>query len=301
MIEPEYILFPYEISESEVLYITGNGFDIAHGIKSKYSDFKTWCRKNNKNIGIFDSLFSTRKDFWCDIESALGDYDEKEILDFCKPDEEFDLDHSLSSSARIEDAPMSILEPALCDLRNFFVEWVNSIDISYVRPFIKLHKNAKYLTFNYTETLESIYSIPSKNVCHIHGCRLSKDDNYIFGHDNNRDINSYGNNLLFFEENVYLSILEYLNAFQKPINEIISGNSHFFDELRDTKLVFVLGHSLSQIDTSYFKHLLSQFEKQPKFIFSAYDKNDINNIGLFVRENDIKIFEIINLDDLEIV
>ena len=28
------------------LYIIGNGFDIAHGIPSKYSDFRDYCQRN---------------------------------------------------------------------------------------------------------------------------------------------------------------------------------------------------------------------------------------------------------------
>ncbi len=295
------MLYPSEMSENDVLYIIGNGFDIAHGINSKYTDFERWCINNKKDVAIFESLFSNRKNFWCDIESELGDYDEKAILDFCKPDEEFDFEHSLSSSARVEDAPMAILKPALDDLRNFFVEWVNSIDLSGVIQSFNLYKNANYITFNYTETLESIYNIPSEKVLHIHGSRLLHDNNYIFGHDNKKSNNPDYSKLPIFEENAYLSILEYMNAFEKPINKIISANSYFFNKFRNTKVVYVLGHSLSQIDIPYFKHLLSLFEKQPKFIFSAHNKSDLKNIELFIKKNFIKTFEIIDLADLAIV
>ncbi len=291
-------LFPPEIQENEVLYVIGNGFDIAHGIESKYSDFERWCKTTAKNTSIFDSLFSTQLDFWSNIEVALGDYDEEAILDFCKPDEEFDLDHSLSSSARIEDAPESILKPALEELKEYFVEWVNFINLKGIEDYLILHKNAKYLSFNYTETLEKIYSIPNENVCHIHGCRLLNDDNYVFGHNNHRDTNSYGEDLPFFEENAFLSILNYLNDFEKPINEIIAAHTVFLDQLRDTKLVYVLGHSISEIDMPYFDYLLSIFTKQPVFIFSSNSTKDSQNIRSFISEKGISQYKIIELDDL---
>lgn len=289
-------LFPSEIQESEVLYVIGNGFDIAHGVESKYSEFERWCRTSKKNTGIFDSLFSTKSDFWSNIEVALGDYDEKAILDFCKPDEEFDLDHSLSSSARIEDAPECILKPALDELKEYFIEWVNSINLKDIEDYLILHKNAKYISFNYTETLEKIYSISKENICHIHGCRLLKNDDYVFGHNNHRDTNSYGDDLPLFEENAYLSILNYLNDFEKQINEIIAANTAFFEQLRDTKLVYVLGHSISEIDMPYFDYLLSIFSKQPRFVFSSNSTEDSRRIESFIREKRISQHRIIKLD-----
>ena len=38
----------------------------------------------------YDIFFSNQREIWGDIEKALGEYDEDSILEFCKPDEEFD-------------------------------------------------------------------------------------------------------------------------------------------------------------------------------------------------------------------
>lgn len=40
----------------EVLYIIGNGFDISHGINSRYSDFERWveAKGNDRLIGMMD-------------------------------------------------------------------------------------------------------------------------------------------------------------------------------------------------------------------------------------------------------
>ena len=49
-------LFPeYNTQDDERLVIIGNGFDIAHGIKSQYKDFRNWVLKNGKdNIVLAD-------------------------------------------------------------------------------------------------------------------------------------------------------------------------------------------------------------------------------------------------------
>ena len=125
-------LFPeLDKLESETLIVIGNGFDIAHGIKSTYCDFRNWlmAKKESSLIGLMDTFFSNKRDVWNDIEKALGEYDEESILSFCRPDEEFDYDHSLSSSARIEDSPMAIFQPVLEQFKDRFDEWVESIEI----------------------------------------------------------------------------------------------------------------------------------------------------------------------------
>ncbi|MCB8999333.1 MAG: hypothetical protein H6540_04595 [Bacteroidales bacterium] len=50
------------------LYIIGNGFDIHHGIKSKYSDFKDYVEKNDKVL--FDSLekYFNQDELWSDLK-----------------------------------------------------------------------------------------------------------------------------------------------------------------------------------------------------------------------------------------
>ena len=46
----------------KILYIIGNGFDICHGINSKYSDYHEWLVKNDNSI--YEKLFN-----WKHLES----------------------------------------------------------------------------------------------------------------------------------------------------------------------------------------------------------------------------------------
>ena len=71
----------------DVLYILGNGFDIAHGISSRYSDFEKWvkARGNKQLVDMMNVFFSNEHDLWADVETALGEYREEEIFDYCKP------------------------------------------------------------------------------------------------------------------------------------------------------------------------------------------------------------------------
>ena len=73
----------------ETLIIIGNGFDRAHDIKSSYWDFREWLikKRDKQLVDMMDIFFSNQRDVWSGIEQALGEYDEKDILEFCRPDE----------------------------------------------------------------------------------------------------------------------------------------------------------------------------------------------------------------------
>ena len=43
---------------------------------------------------MMDIFFSNQRDIWSGIEQALGEYNEDSILEYCKPDKDFDYDHS---------------------------------------------------------------------------------------------------------------------------------------------------------------------------------------------------------------
>lgn len=163
-------LFPeIEQQNKKTLVVIGNGFDLANGIESSYGNFKEWLQKNSKHrlIGLMDTFFSNQRDVWGDIEKALGEYDEDSILEYCKPNENFDYDHPTRSMAAVEDSPDWIFRPVLDEFLEEFRNWVDSININDAEKVLDLPMECRYLTFNYTETLERVYSIPESNILHI--------------------------------------------------------------------------------------------------------------------------------------
>ena len=275
-------LFQDTLSDNSILYIIGNGFDLAHGIKSSYCDFREWLVHNKNNlVSMMDIFFSNKRDIWSSIEQALGEYNEESILDYCRPDEEFDYDHSLSASARVEDSPMAIFLPVLEEFRNAFRDWVNSIEISGVEKVYKLNTDSRYLSFNYTDTLETEYGIAQNQVTHIHGSRLN-DDEYIIGHNNNRDPSSvWDDDGLTFEQQAYENIIVWMNEFTKQYNRNIANHSSFFNSLYDIKQIVVIGHSMSKIDWPYFEEIIKNIGKDIPWTVYCHNKEDRKNTDSF--------------------
>lgn len=275
-------LFPDIQLDNNTLFIIGNGFDLAHGIKSSYWNFREWLGNNRSNlIGMMDIFFSNQRDVWSNIEQALGEYNEESILDYCRPDEEFDYDHSLSSSARVEDSPMTFFQPVLEEFRDAFRDWVDSIEIRGVKKLYRLNPDSRYLSFNYTDTLETEYGITPNQVTHIHGSRLN-DEEYIIGHNNNRNPSSvWDDDGLTFEQQAYENIIVWMNEFTKQYNRNIANHSSFFDSLYDIKQIIVIGHSMSKVDWPYFREIIKNIGKEIPWIVYCHSIDDRNNTNLF--------------------
>ena len=281
------------------LYVIGNGFDVAHGIKSRYSDFRDFemSRNNVRFVTLMDIFFSTETEFWSDIETALGQYDEDSIIDFCNPEEEFDIDHPTRSEAAYSDSPDYIFQPLLTDLKDDFREWVDNIDISGIGRIMTLNKDAKYLTFNYTDNLESIYGIHQENILHIHGARGTGEE-YIVGHSNYRDEGKpYDDDDIYFKQETRAKIIGWMNKEYKDSESIVSHNEDFFSSLNDVKQVIVIGHSLNEVDLPYFRRIVQETGPDILWKFSFYGDEDVVKIQKFIADEGLRNVKIVHFDD----
>ena len=276
-------------TKEKTLYIIGNGFDLAHEIKSSYSDFWKQYR------GSFEKFLPGCGCYWNDLETALGLIKESSVLNVCMEDREFDSDHSLSSASIIEDLPEYEFNPAIKVFLEEFADWVRNIDV-YEKygidseedklPYI-LDKNGLFLSFNYTETLEEIYKIPDEQICHIHGFRENSSDNLIIGHNNIRiptrtdDKKNEDPTYIYYAKK---SIIEIVNTLKKEHYKHIKNNFAFFSKLKDVDKIIVLGHSMGKIDYPYFEEIISIVGK--KVAWYIYDHNGENelNIVKFIKE-----------------
>lgn len=282
----------------QTLVVIGNGFDLASGIKSSYSDFKQWLQLNDKHrlIGLMDTFFSNQRDVWGNIEKALGEYDEDSILEYCKPDEEIDYDHPTRSMAAVEDNPEWIFKPVLDEFIEAFKDWVNSIDIANAEKVRDLPVECKYLTFNYTETLEMIYGIPESNILHIHGSRIL-DKEYIIGHNNFRNPNDAykDESQMLYLQDTWSKIIEWMNGLVKDSTSIIRQNKDFFDSLSDIEQIVVYGHSFFEVDWSYMEEIVKHVGVVKPWAISYYCPKDLERINGFVKKMGLKNVRPFNL------
>lgn len=292
MIKAMNYLFPeIEQQNKRTLVIIGNGFDLAHGIQSSYHNFKEWLMQNRNNqlIDLMDTFFSNQRDVWGDIEKALGEYDEESILDYCKPNDKIDYDHPMRYIFTVEDSPDWIFKPVLDEFTQSFHDWVDSIDIADTESIFELPIEGKYLSFNYTETLEKIYGIPNTNILHIHGFRGANEE-YIIGHNNVRDPNeAYDDEgQMPFIQDTWLKIIEWMNKLVKDSVSIIHKNHEFFDALSNIKQVIIYGLSFSEVDWPYLNEIIKQIGTDKPWAISYHTDNDLDQIKSFIDTTHLK-------------
>lgn len=289
----------FGISENERLYVLGNGFDIHHGINSSYWDFKMWVQKNRKDshlIGLMDTFFSNDREFWGDIEKALGEYDEESVTDFCEPDnpEDFIYDHPGQWQDGLEGSIPWVFGQTMDDFRDAFDAWVKSIDISDIETDLILPQTSIYLTFNYTETLEAAYGIPQDNVLHIHGSRIIPGDEFVIGHGIIRDEDAPLRNeeILLPYQNAYSEVIRIMNEWAKDPESIIERNEAFFQSLKTTKAVCIMGLSYSEIDMPYLNEIANTVPPNCKWLLYYYTDGDRVRAESFVKDKGLQNFTI---------
>ena len=156
------------------LYICGNGFDRHHKLPTGYDDYRIHLEKHNpallKEYDQFPYLTETADlDRWADVEAALCiDYDE---LFYESVHENYpDLNNDSDSRWYEIDIDIDILTRFINDFTGrCFFEWISKAEQHEAVADLNLDKDALYINFNYTNTIQRLYGIPEDSILHIHG------------------------------------------------------------------------------------------------------------------------------------
>ena len=258
------------------LYIIGNGFDIHHGIKSRYADFKIYVQKNDYEL--FDTLekYFNTDELWSDFEETLAYIDTDTITDDAS---NFLVSYGADdwSDAYHHDYQYEIdkaLELVTDRLKTHFTNWILSLSISS-EPIVNIDRNATFLTFNYTSTLESIYNVPANKIVYIHNKAIDSESLLILGHsrmfNENESFSKYNDedsDPRVAEGNDILD--QYFKDTYKDTKTIIVENITFFESLQDIDEIFILGHSISPVDIKYFEQIANIINPDSIWVISYY-------------------------------
>lgn len=265
---------------NRILFIIGNGFDLAHGLHSKYSDFAKYCKKYYKCLyellplefpKLLTDSSTNSPELWANFEEALG-----------APDIEYVKNH--------KNVDKGELNVALRDWVNELKDKINEIQpMDCIKKTIQTYPEAYYISFNYTDTLELLYKVKSKNILHIHGYISRKDVDasaafagYLYGHNlNDEEISKMFNAV----SNENYNIIEHIRHFRKTVDAVHAPDSVLEAFLQPLSIdnIVVIGHSLGVMDQDYFKEINKSFPKA-KWHISYHENNQcissVERIGL---------------------
>lgn len=277
------------------LFIIGNGFDAAHGVKSSYKYFKEYMNEyetsvfveNNtelnfcyRNIGlegyhevkVQDGLDVVKMAIdeaspdaeWSQFEKTLGELDFESVLE----------DNEGIDGWAVEENERRIWA-LLCSVENMkwiFARWIEQLDTqkNMKSDFKQLIKEDDFvLNFNYTDTIENIYGVKN-NVLHIHG---RKGEQIIVGHG--RNMESFGYFTYFVNGN---GLIELNARLRKNVEDILKEKRtiDFLNRIEKTNVekVFSYGFSYGDVDMPYMKEICKHLGNKAIWSFNNYDSEE---------------------------
>ena len=307
------------------LYIIGNGFDIHHGINSKYSQFKKWLEDNQDEYNALYLLynhFHVDGDFWNEFENSLSKFNISEFAenetqenypDFTSDNFARELDMAIYQS---EQDFVRITDEIKCA----FHDWICSLNSPNPQKQLNLHAgDSFFINFNYTKTLENLYHIPTSHICHIHGC-VDSDEGFILGHgevvsesSNSDELPDYCDTPekieAFYDshydpvlDNVTETIVNSVNTFlKKDVQGNIDNHYDIFRNLNLLEEMHIYGWSFSPIDTPYLDEILKNNDMSKLYWnISWYSENDKVKANMFLSKYgvDTNHISFVKLDDL---
>jgi len=252
----------------KTLYILGNGFDIYHGLKTRYADFHHYVSEHCNDVeNTLENYFNFQVDdhyLWKNFEGDLCEFNYKSFFDDLNHLDVMDESFKLSQCFGLEDDIIQQSEDLVKDIREAFSNWIESISYpdkdQLPFPLLQLKPGSLFINFNYTDTLEELYQIPKNNILYLHNNANDYSGDLIFGHaeqeekhpkDDELDADGNSNRTMFTDAEDAARTQFY--AFQKDTDAVLAEHEDFFARLRDIDQVIVLGHSLGKVDWPYFQ------------------------------------------------
>ncbi len=255
------------------LFIIGNGFDLAHILKTSYGDFRDYIEEEDWSYlealeNMYGFCIDSKKEWvkeylWKDFETNLSAIDETRIIEV---GENIDLGLE-GGDIGCEDTLNEYWEEQyrfIERLNEFVKSWIKQLDISTTRKTDRINEdtNGLFITFNYTLLLEEIYGVEDYDILHIHGSISDNDSDPVIGHGDKEKIiemNEISKDAgEKFEEkkcSIYGAVANYYERTLKDVQDFIRWNSGFFSRLNSVDEIFIIGHSLGDVDMPYFREI----------------------------------------------
>lgn len=297
------------------LYIIGNGFDLHHGLPTKYSDFRCFVCKNNPELFAKVMCYYSCA-LWSDFERELGRFKISSFIkDFFYVNKVWN--RSFQQDCLFENEIDYYYEIQLC-----FTKWVNSISLNGFYPDLEIEKDSFFFSFNYTDTLNKLYGVSNDNIKFIHGSKVEHDRQivdtqiiyngaYTFGHILEKtEIEEYVKSEILHlgkldQDFIYKAKNEFSNfmeAFRKDVQDIINLNEQYFNRLVEVDSVYVLGHSMTEIDKKYFEKIRNSIKNNAFWRIEYYGGSEEEKRKIQFM-NELKVskscFELVTYEDIK--
>lgn len=302
-----------------VLYILGNGFDKAQGLKTSYPEFYEYLEKQNGSdiLQKMKADIQSDKKLWSDMEKAFGEFTTKINTEREFQDLYYELSDHLQNHLKSEDdrfTPSGELKNKFMQDFSFYGKYLGDLDKIRYENFLNSFRGShdiNVMTFNYTNTLEKLLNIKQhsnrveanlgnnkylRNIIHVHG---GLEDAIIIGVDNEEQIKDET-----FKSND--NIKDLLIKIQS--NHAMKFTKHEICEnfIKESHLIIIYGTSLGYTDLRWWNLIGIELKKRDNLaiIQHLYQPNAISPtrrqlLGGIERMHQNKLIEKMNIKQEE--
>lgn len=274
-----------------ILYIIGNGFDLAMGLKTKYEHFYPYyqkCDSPNEAVKLLKKEITENTGDWSDMELALGRFSKMITSENEFTEMYFDLSEKLADylSQETQRKQFTRNGKIVNDLFQPFL-YLESLDRRYYKAHYDLYSDkdrnrttVNIITLNYSNTIEKVLGYPSNssskffntyfyvdNICHRHGVL---GDTILIGVNDEQQVA----NEVFKQSQ---AVRDYLI---KPtaIQAMRSENDLICKELINKASIIILyGVSLGATDATLWNDIVQHLDSSlhPLLVYFHYSKSHI--------------------------
>jgi hypothetical protein len=185
-------------------------------------------------------------------------------------------------------------------LKDNLIGWIKNI--KYTNKDVRLQKliseSARFLSFNYTNTLEVLYDVPKDKITYIHG-DASKSDELVLGHRSDDwypewDRTNPDEDVRLLEASEIMD--RHFENTKKRIEEIIERHKAFFETCCEYDEIYVLGLSYNDTDIMYLQEIAINNDKA-EWNFNWYSMEDLKSIDHYASRLGVQAYKKINIDE----
>lgn len=266
-----------------ILYVIGNGFDLHHRMATSYWHFGEFLSRQYQDLReVMDEYFQTDEDdFWGCFEENLASFDadtlesnfEDSIVSYAAEDWSDAFHHDYAF--HLDRVVRALSE----DLLVAFQSWIRQIEMPQLSDLagqvLNIDQSAKFLSFNYTNTLQQLYGVSDSSIWHIHGSAGAATP-LVLGHGWHRKPEETRSARLDPEsEDTRVVdgariIDRYFERTFKQTARILNEGRAWFDGLGKVDAVRVLGHSLSGVDLPYLEQIVAKVNPTAQWRISYF-------------------------------
>lgn len=286
---------------TDTIIIIGNGFDVCHGLPSRYSDFKVWLQINN--LELYETLnryIDVSGDWWNEFERNLASFHVPKLIhdapmDYPQQDPRFPPTFNHPANGFFRKIKKQISDS--------FTEWAKTLSCDSAKPLLELPDANLHISFNYTDTLEKVYGIPESKILYIHG-KANRGDDLIFGHSKShyeleeeikKKYNLHESKSFFvpgtFGDAEYQLTMEVSYLDKIPYAQIMKCEKVLAPAVFSAKTIWVYGWAFSEVDFQYIEWIAS---RKPSLFWkvSWHTENDKKQIEDTFKDLRVKNYEL---------